>query len=89
MNRAAPPASLVAGGCTSPSSSANRPAIGAERRYCLFLLVMALCLLVARTAAAQGLTGALIGTVTDEQGGVLAGARVRISSPALIGGHVT
>jgi hypothetical protein len=39
--------------------------------------------------AAQGLTGALIGTVQDEQGGVLVGARVRISSPAMIGGPVT
>jgi hypothetical protein len=39
--------------------------------------------------AAQGLTGTLIGTVKDEQGGVLAGARVRLSSPALIGGPRT
>ena len=38
---------------------------------------------------AQGLTGTLIGTVKDEQGGVLAGASVRVSSPALIGGPVT
>ena len=40
-------------------------------------------------AAAQGLTGTLIGTVKDAQGGVLAGAVVRISSPALIGGPQT
>jgi hypothetical protein len=32
------------------------------------------------------LTGALIGTVKDAQGGVLPGAVVRVSSPALIGG---
>lgn len=38
-----------------------------------------------RPAAAQGLTGALIGTVKDHQGGVLPGAIVRVSSPALIG----
>src|SRR5215204_6229710 len=38
---------------------------------------------------AQGLTGAIIGTVTDAQGGVLSGAIVRISSPALIGGKLT
>ena len=38
---------------------------------------------------AQGLTGALIGTVRDEQGGVLAGAQVSVSSPALIGGLET
>ncbi|MEO6212173.1 MAG: TonB-dependent receptor, partial [Vicinamibacterales bacterium] len=40
-------------------------------------------------AAAQGLTGALIGTVRDDQGGVLAGAVVRLGSAALIGGVVT
>ena len=40
-------------------------------------------------AAAQGLTGALIGTVKDAQGGVLPGAIVRVSSPALIGGPMT
>src|SRR5262249_50985341 len=34
-------------------------------------------------------TGALIGTVKDAQGGVLPGAVVRISSPALIGGAET
>ena len=39
--------------------------------------------------AAQGLTGALIGTVKDAQGGVLPGAVVRVSSPALIGGPAT
>jgi Carboxypeptidase regulatory-like domain len=37
-------------------------------------------------AAAQGLTGALIGTVSDQQGAAVAGALVRITSPALIGG---
>lgn len=37
----------------------------------------------------RGLTGALIGTVKDAQGGVLSGAVVRISSPALIGGPQT
>jgi outer membrane receptor protein involved in Fe transport len=38
---------------------------------------------------AQNLTGALVGTVKDEQGGVLAGALVRATSPALIGGPAT
>jgi hypothetical protein len=37
-------------------------------------------------AAAQTLTGALIGTVKDPRGGLVQGARVRVSSPALIGG---
>jgi len=40
-------------------------------------------------AAAQGLAGALIGTVKDAQGGVIPGAAVRVSSPALIGGPST
>jgi hypothetical protein len=50
------------------------------------LLFAATSILLPRTAPAQGLTGALIGTVKDDQGGVLPGANVRISSPALIGG---
>jgi Carboxypeptidase regulatory-like domain len=54
----------------------------------LFLLAAA-CVLQPHLAAAQGLTGALIGTVKDAQGGVLAGAVVRVSSPALIGGPAT
>ena len=54
----------------------------------LFLLAAA-CVLPLHLAAAQGLTGALIGTVKDAQGGVLAGAVVRISSPALIASPAT
>ncbi len=46
------------------------------------------CVLVPWIAAAQGLTGALIGTVRDEAGGVISGAVVRVSSPALIGGEL-
>ena len=38
-----------------------------------------------RTGIPQGLTGTVIGTVRDEQGGVLAGARVTLSLPALVG----
>ena len=49
----------------------------------------AICVLLPAASAAQGLTGALIGTVKDVQGGVLPGARVRIASPALIGGPMT
>ena len=41
--------------------------------------------LLPRAAVAQGLTGALVGTVKDVQGGVISGALVRVSSPALIG----
>jgi hypothetical protein len=46
----------------------------------------AICLLLPRIASGQGLTGTLIGTVKDEQGGVLPGAVATIESPALIGG---
>jgi TonB-dependent receptor-like protein/carboxypeptidase family protein len=41
--------------------------------------------LLPRVAAGQGLTGTLIGTVKDAQGGVLSGAIVRVTSAALIG----
>jgi hypothetical protein len=57
------------------------------RRRILFLV--GACVLQAHVAAAQVLTGALIGTVKDGQGGVLEGAIVRLSSPALIGGPET
>lgn len=51
----------------------------------LLALLFAVCLLPS-TALPQALTGTLIGTVKDEQGGVLPGALVTVSSPALIGG---
>ena len=47
------------------------------------------CVLFPSMIAAQGLSGALIGTVRDAQGGVVPGATVRLSSPALIGGEAT
>ena len=52
------------------------------------LFFITTCFLQAHLAAAQAHTGALIGTVKDAQGGVLQGAVVRVSSPALIGGPV-
>ncbi len=55
-----------------------------QRACSLFLLVA--CLLVPRTGLPQGLTGTLIGTVRDEQGGLLPGAQVTLSSPALNSG---
>ncbi len=58
------------------------------RRPMLFLLAAA-CVLPPHLASAQGLTGALIGTVKDAQGGVLTGAVVRVSAPELIGGSAT
>ena len=53
------------------------------------LLRLLLCALLPAIADAQGLTGALIGTVKDAQGGVLPGVSVRVSSTALIAGDVT
>ena len=44
---------------------------------------------VPHQAAAQELTGALIGTVKDTQDGVVPGAIVRVSSPALMGGSTS
>ena len=55
-------------------------------RGCSLFLLFVAGLLVPRTGLAQGLTGTLIGTARDEQGGVLPGAQVTLSSPALIGG---
>jgi hypothetical protein len=54
----------------------------------LGLVVSGAALLIPGVAAAQGLTGALIGTVRDQQGAEIAGALVRITSPALIGGSL-
>ncbi len=56
-----------------------------QRAGSLLLLFVAF-LLVPRTGLPQSLTGTLIGTVKDEQGGVVPGAQVTLSSPALIGG---
>ena len=52
-------------------------------------LVACACFLQAHLATAQGLTGALIGSVRDAQGEVVSGALVRLSSRALIGGAQT
>ena len=65
---------------------------GTRRASVLRVLAMGVAIAffpASEIAIAQGLTGALIGTVTDAQGGVLSGAVVRISSPALIGGELT
>jgi hypothetical protein len=58
-------------------------------RRALLPLCVAAGLAFSTPAVAQGLTGALIGTVKDARGGVLPGATVRVSSPALMGGPVT
>jgi len=54
----------------------------------LGLVVSGAAILIPGVALAQGLTGALIGTVSDQQGAAIAGALVRITSPALIGGSL-
>src|SRR6187402_979544 len=48
-----------------------------------------LCTLFHGVALAQGLTGTLIGTVKDTQGGVVPGVQVQVSSPALLGQTLT
>jgi hypothetical protein len=58
------------------------------RRFMTIFLAAA-CAMQVRVAAAQDVTGSLIGTVEDAQGGVLRGAVARVSSPALIGGVQT
>jgi len=58
-------------------------------RTLLLLFLVVIGALVPRAALPQGLTGTLVGTINDEQGGVLPGALVTISSPALIGGPQT
>jgi hypothetical protein len=61
-------------------------------RWFKHVSVAALCaagLLLPRPATPQALTGNLIGTVSDEQGAIVPGALVRVSSPALIGGSST
>ena len=65
--------------CTRNGAFAARP-----RRRRLSAAVA--FVLFSSRAGAQGLTGALIGTVKDAQGGVISGAVVRVTSPALIGG---
>ncbi len=59
------------------------------KRVSLLSLLFVICLFIPQIASAQGLTGTLVGTVKDEQGGVLPGALVRVSSRALIGGPAT
>ena len=58
------------------------------RRF-MTIFLAAGCAMQVHVAAAQDVTGSLIGTVEDAQGGVLRGAVARVSSPALIGGAQT
>ena len=54
----------------------------------LAVLAAVLSLATSARLAGQGLTGTLVGTVTDAQGGVVAGVQVWVGSPTLIGGPV-
>ncbi len=65
------------------------PRLPHARGRTLVLLAVGACFLLPRTPAAQGLTGVLIGTVRDAQGGAVTGATVSVTSPALIGGPAT
>jgi hypothetical protein len=65
-------------------ASANR-----KIHWYTFVVLAATCLLLPLIADAQGLTGALVGTVKDEQGAILRGAFVRVTSASLIGGPAT
>src|SRR5213594_1700170 len=64
-----------------PSSSGTPP-------WFMVILTTA-CVMLPCVVAAQSLTGALIGTVKDEQGASIPGALVRATSPTLIGGPAT
>lgn len=54
---------------------------------CLSVTMLACLLLLPPHAAAQGLTGAIAGTIKDPDGAVVPGATIRLSSPALLGGE--
>src|SRR5262245_43391350 len=57
-----------------------------NRHAWLIVILAAASVLLSQVAAAQTLTGTLIGTARDEQGATIPGAQVRITSSALIGG---
>lgn len=61
----------------------------ASRELRLGRLLLAAWVLTSIPVDAQVLTGALVGTVKDEEGAVLPRALVRVSSPALMGGPAT
>src|SRR5690348_8494523 len=58
------------------------------KRLLRFLAVMT-ALGVATTAAAQVQTGSILIRAVDDQGGVVPGATITISSPVLVGGSMT
>ena len=71
------------------ANGTNKGSLVTQRVLGTLMLVGATCVFFSSAVGAQGLTGALVGTVKDAQGGVLPDALVRLSSPALIGGERT
>ena len=67
---------------------ASMPSVARTRRRALVILLAA-CALLPRATASQSLTGALIGTIRDDQGGGVPRVPVRITSPSLMGGAAT
>jgi hypothetical protein len=57
--------------------------------YLKQFFILVVCLLAASLAMGQTQTGTITGVVSDEQGAVMPGVTVSISSPALIGGTRT
>src|SRR5262245_46722913 len=74
-------------GCALSRLHSLRSSFGIQVWF--IVLLVAASVLLPSIVAAQSLTGALIGTVKDEQGAVIPGAQVRATSPALIGGPAT
>ena len=68
---------------------ATRSAPAIHRIQSWLVILATAWVLLPPPADAQGLSGALVGTVKDEQGAVTPGALVRVISPALIGGPAT
>jgi hypothetical protein len=58
------------------------------RRIAVFTAFFVVLAILPAVTSAQGLTGAVSGTVKDSQGGVLAGAVVRLASASLMTGEV-
>src|SRR3989441_2629472 len=75
------------GACQMKTKGLTPSAPQIQRSF--IVVLVAACVLLPRVAAAQGLTGTLIGTVRDEQRAVVPGGQVRITSEALIGGPRT
>src|SRR5262245_35131357 len=75
-------------GVSQINAKRRMPSTSRIQVYFIVLLAAAGVLLPC-IVTAQSLTGALIGTVKDEQGAVIPGAQVRATSPALIGGPAT